>query len=210
MSDYIQDIFPTPIYVADDIDVSSLAEQARTAKYVFDGSQTYQIGDEHILKQKHNDQIRDVIKQHIDKLIYDTLHYKKDEIPHLDICDSWFTKSTSRGSGQYHYHAWSWYSGILYLDDLGGTYFSKAKSSIPTDFFGFQQSEDSPWLSDSFYFNSLRGRLLLFKSTLFHRPITDKLSDDQTRYSLAFNIVPRGRISNDPTARLTMLGDGVH
>lgn len=111
----------------------------------------------------------------------------------LKITQSWVNYSTP---GQYHHkhaHPNSFISGVFYiqtnLDDK--IYFYRD---------GYQQIKLPPanwniWNSDSWWYEAIKGRLILFPSSLTH--MVPKVEGNETRISLSFNTFPVGLIGEE-------------
>jgi uncharacterized protein (TIGR02466 family) len=111
----------------------------------------------------------------------------------LRITQSWVNYSEH---GQYHHrhaHPNSFVSGVFYvqtnLDDR--IYFYRS---------GFQQIKLPPaewnvWNSESWWFEAVAGRLILFPSSLEHMVPT--VDGEQTRVSLSFNTFPVGTVGEE-------------
>jgi hypothetical protein len=117
------------------------------------------------------------------------------------ICDSWLTRSKFGQSGLPHWHAWSVFSGLLYMTDqekshtifsLDDPFFEKYKHP-----FGTESVNKIPY---DFSIKPVKGRLIIWDSSLLHRigPIPEK----NTRYTLAFNTWMTGNISTLSTGTL--------
>ena len=125
-------------------------------------------------------------------------HFKDQK---LVICDSWLTRSKFGQSGFPHWHAWSVFSGLLYMTDqekshtifsLDDPFFEKYKNPFGTD-----SVNKIPY---DFSIKPVKGKLIIWDSSLLHRigPVTEK----NTRYTLAFNTWMTGNISTLSTGTL--------
>lgn len=198
----IDKLFPTPLYVVDidkvEIDCQILKNQALS----LDDSQwtsndlNNAASDNNVLSEVQNQSVRRQIQKHVNQFVYDVLQYDIPDRCYLDIVDSWFTSNNEQSKVNWHNHAWSMVSGILCLDTIGQTVFGNDQQY---SFFDFKIKEDNQWTSPEYYVPSKQGRLLIWKSELQH-----KIETDQQRYSLAFNVVPRGYISQGVSGRLTL------
>lgn len=134
----------------------------------------------------------------IKKIILDNFKNYNKEILKLNcefvISTSWVTKVVKNSYSQIHCHKNSFYSGVLYFGDYSSESSGKIEFNTPllpfTDFLIIPEEFN--------IFNSLiwnlppqKNRLIFFPSYLQHR-ITEH-SDMNVRYSLAFNIVPKGK-----------------
>lgn len=104
---------------------------------------------------------------------------------------SWATRLQNTGSIQLHNHSNSFYSGILYLDDIdtneGRLEFNDLSSN--------QLQPNKPveyniWNSTSWYVQPKKNLLIFFPSRLHHK--VSKYNSDTPRHSIAFNIFMDG------------------
>jgi len=125
-------------------------------------------------------------------------HFKNQKFA---ICDSWLTRSKFGQRGISHWHAWSVFSGLLYMTDqekshtifsLEDPFFEKYKNP-----FGTISLNKIPY---DFSIKPVKGKLIIWDSSLFHQigPVVEK----NTRYTLAFNTWMTGNISSDRSANL--------
>jgi uncharacterized protein (TIGR02466 family) len=111
----------------------------------------------------------------------------------LRITQSWVNYSEQ---GQYHHkhaHPNSLVSGVFYINtnDNDRIYFYRS---------GFQQikfpTDDwNQWNSESWWFEAMEGRLILFPSSLEHMVPT--VEGEKTRVSLSFNTFPVGTVGEE-------------
>ena len=110
------------------------------------------------------------------------------------ITTSWFTRAKPGTYSQIHNHKNSFYSGVLYF----GEYDYK---SAPIEFVNFNSDSDLFFMDPKEYtiYNSRvwkitpnSGSLLFFPSYVYHRIGVNNSSN--TRYSLAFNLIPVGKV----------------
>lgn len=111
----------------------------------------------------------------------------------LRITQSWVNYSEQ---GQYHHkhaHPNSLVSGVFYINtnDNDRIYFYRSgfqQIKFPTD--GWNQ-----WNSESWWFEAMEGRLVLFPSSLEHMVPT--VEGEKTRVSLSFNTFPVGTVGEE-------------
>jgi hypothetical protein len=202
MNYQVDHLFPTAVYVADDvqIDCDNLRDQAINldpSLWAHDKEHHYCASDNHVLDEYSNKYARDVILAHVSQYISDVLQYDIPDQCDLAISDSWFTSTNETSDVSWHTHAHAFICGILCLDTIGQTHFQNRYR--PYKFWNFGVKQDNPYTTSTYTIPSINGRLMLWQSDLHHR-----LTTDQQRYSLAFNIMPRGQISDAITARLTI------
>jgi len=202
MSYQVDNLFPTAVYVADDvkIDCDNLRDQAINldpSLWAHEKEHHFYVSDNHVLGEYSNKYVRGVILAHAEQYIVDVLHYDIPDQCHLDVSDSWFTNTTEISQVEWHTHTHAFICGILCLDTIGQTHFRNRYK--PYKFWNFNAKQDNPYTTSTYTIPSINGRLMLWEADLHHR-----LTTDQQRYSLAFNIMPRGQISDANTAKLTL------
>lgn len=109
----------------------------------------------------------------------------------FDFTTSWFTKTTTNGYSQFHYHKNCMYSGILYFDsyDTGNLLIQKNY----TDSFKINPPKEyNIYNFETFYIQPKKNLLVFFPSNLNHK--VDLYKGINPRYSLAFNLHPIGNI----------------
>lgn len=144
-----------------------------------------------VLRQADLTNLRSWIEECVNEYFLSTASPKNDVS--LRITQSWVNYSEQ---GQYHHkhaHPNSLVSGVFYVqtnpDDR--IYFYRA---------GYQQirfptNEWNVWNSESWWFEAVTGRLILFPSSLEHMVPT--VQGEQTRVSLSFNTFPVGMVGEE-------------
>lgn len=147
----------------------------------------YHSSDFHILKNYEN------LKNSI---LYSFNYFKnnimKYESTDFQITTSWITKVDSNSISHYHNHKNSFYSGVLYFDDLidcGPIEFNNDNlnqqsfsANLPTEY--------NIYNCCTWQIQPAKNNIIFFPSYLNHR-VSLHLSD-VPRYSLAFNLIPTG------------------
>jgi uncharacterized protein (TIGR02466 family) len=107
------------------------------------------------------------------------------------ISTSWATMIKNKGYSQYHNHKNSFYSGVLYLEDVQNGGHIQFKNPM-TEFGGFLTNikEWGIFNYEIFHVQPKKNLLILFPSYLSHK--INLYSGETPRYSLAFNFVPVG------------------
>ena len=109
----------------------------------------------------------------------------------VQITTSWFTATLSGGSADEHAHCNSWFSGVVYFDEYD-------EDSSPIQFVNppsgvyVTPSTDNEYNATDEVIVPERGTILLFPSSVRHRVL--KNYSQYERYSLAFNVLPKGMI----------------
>ncbi len=200
----IDNLFPTPIYVSSNHHnmCQILRNQAINLdpnKWIVNNTnnpEDYYASDNHVLSEPNNKGINSIIVKHVNTFVCDILHYDIPDGCYFDIVDSWFTKTNKDIDTVWHNHSFAMICGILCLDNIGWTEF---RTKYKHKFFDFDIKEANHYTSGTYNIPSKQGTLLLWEAELEHRAVTDDL-----RYSLAFNVIPKGNLSNRITSRLSI------
>ena len=118
----------------------------------------------------------------------------------VDTCitTSWFARIKKGGKIHNHNHCNSWYSGLLYFDDDYTNAAPLALENPLAVFNHFDTNNDSdPSACPDVYYQIIPqpNKIFFFPSYLKHMSAIQK--GDKTRYSLAWNIYPKGKIGHD-------------
>jgi len=108
------------------------------------------------------------------------------------ICNSWGNILNHGDAIRYHRHSNAYISGSFYLTE--GTPFNIINDDAQT-LFGFSpalRANDNYRAMESFNINPKPGRIVLFPSNLRHTVMPSQ--SREPRYSIAFNVVPVGRL----------------
>lgn len=134
-----------------------------------------------------NEELKKYFEDLCRSLIRGVLAYDTD----IQITTSWFTETRENGSCVEHVHCNSWYSAVVYFDDYD-------QDSSKIQFLG-QSGNICPMSTFQYNFFNARtwdvqpetGLMLMFPSESRHKVL--KGSNSKKRYSLAFNIMPKGK-----------------
>jgi len=149
------------------------------------------------------------LKQSIQKLIddyaYNTLG--TDSKLSWEITTSWVNKSEPGGHHSPHVHSNSLISGVLYIKTTpksGAICFYKDSShkNIFTNTINVDFEKTTDWNTEAIAILPSDWEVLIFPSTLSHSVM--KNESDTDRYSLAFNVFPRGKIAKGSNSELTV------
>jgi len=188
----IQNLFPLPVGFARlgrDLTKTELDFILGQERYANEGNTTS--ADRKILVGKELTDIRDFIEDAVLEY-FKTVHDPKGDVS-LYITQSW---SNYTEPGQWHHkhaHPNSFVSGVFYLntnpDDR--IYFYRS---------GWQQIKFPPenwnsYNSESWWFEAITGRLILFPSSLEHNVPT--VQGDDVRISMSFNTFPVGVVGDE-------------
>lgn len=118
------------------------------------------------------------------------------------ICDSWLTRSSFGQRSKQHCHAFSIFSGLLYMTDQ-----EKAETIfyLPDPFYSKHGTLWKPLMKQQPYMftvKPVKGKLIIWDSSIEHK--IGRMADKNKRYTLAFNTFPTGLISKGLTAQLKL------
>ena len=122
----------------------------------------------------------------LDSYIKNVLMYKDVK---FKITTSWGTKTSPGGYGQEHMHTNSWFSGVWYPEDSSSITFVRRDRALICP---GKPEEWNLFNSPEWEMTPSTNNLFIFNSTLNHR--INKNTSDNDRYSIAFNVLPQGKI----------------
>jgi len=133
--------------------------------------------------------LKEKIKKNVDHYLFEVLKYKMN----YKFLNSWATKTTPSGFSHSHTHHNTFLSGVYY--PVGHENFKISFLKKDNDFWDIETSEINLFNIKSLYVDIVdNNTLLLFPSSLKHR--IEKNDSDMDRYSIAFNINPKGEIGS--------------
>jgi uncharacterized protein (TIGR02466 family) len=202
MNHNLTPLFPIPLYQCNidrsQEDLDFIRSQIFSRMPAENGSYTE---NKRILDSAELSDLRGKIQVHIDHFLHQILDC--DDRLNFEIQNSWANRHDKDDFAGSHRHSNSIISGIYYpevYDQSGAIVFQKDKSyyNLWTDTveigFNYQKYSNQDRLNvfnaDAWGIYPQVGDLLLFPSLLYHS-VTENLSDN-TRYSLAFNVFPKG------------------
>lgn len=155
--------------------------------------------DKYILERSEFAELKSLIHHHIDNLVYEVLncHPNTD----FEIQNSWINRHQPGDWATSHRHNNSILSGVFYIDvddNSGYIQFEKDRSyyNLWTDTVSIDFSDDLNKLNffntEAWAITPKKNDLVLFPSLLYHSVSENKST--KVRYSLAFNIFPRGKL----------------
>ena len=192
-------LFPSPVlklYVEENTD--QLNKHIEKADFIrttaFGSNWSYTSSDVRLLKKYPR--IEKILLNKFKRIAKENLHYKNDFI----INTSWMAKTDPGGYSQMHMHKNSFYSGVYYFDeydnDSSALEFENPLTAYPD--FQLIPTEFNIMNSNSWKIWPEKNLLVLFPSYLRHGVLKNK--SNETRYSLAFNIVPVGKYGEGDSA----------
>ena len=188
----IQNLFPTPVGMID-LDRSLTKKEL---SFILKQDKRPNMGNKTsinhtLLKSAPLTALRSWLEDQVQEFFKITVNPKQDVS--LKITQSWANYSEP---GQFHHkheHPNSFISGIFYVQTnlSDKVYFFNDK---------YQQIKFTPenwniWNSESWWYEAVAGRLILFPSSLTH--MVPLVEGDQTRISISFNTFPVGVIGDE-------------
>ena len=143
--------------------------------------------DLYILNNKKLKFLKKVIEDDFNAFMKDDLLYENK----FKITTSWSTKTKPNSISHWHNHSNSYYSGVLYLntnEKTGAISFNKFMS--PT--FTLKPKMYNFFNCRTHLFNLKPKQVLYFPSNIYHK--IEKNESNIIRYSIAFNILPTGKV----------------
>ena len=146
--------------------------------------------DNYILENKNLSKLKNFFEESLAEYFAAT-HNPKNAVK-LRITQSWLNYTKQ---GEYHHkhaHPNSLVSGVFYIQSDNASdriYFYNDKYHQ----IKFEPKDFNPYNSESWWFEAIQGRLILFPSSLTHM-VETRASGEDTRISLSFNTFPAGHI----------------
>jgi len=157
-----------------------------------ESDKSYASNDKYILEHKELKTLKTILTKELNLYVKNHMHY----VNNFEITTSWLTKIDQGADSVLHNHNNSMLSGVLYL--------KVNKKSGRIRFESFADARYLPQISKYTVFNSLDyyfepsdKLLIIFPSEMFHQVEQNK--SNITRYSLAFNAIPKGLVGDRTT-----------
>lgn len=206
MKHCVTPLFAIPLYQAnigkDDNNIDFIKSQEFVRMPADNGSYTV---NKRILDSAELKNLKEQIQSHINNFAHEVLDC--DDHLSFEIQNSWVNQHNKNDFAGSHRHSNSIISGVYYPEvnnQSGAIVFQKDKSyyNLWTDTieigFNYQKHNNQDKLNvfnaDAWGIYPQPGDLVLFPSLLYHT-VTENLSE-YTRYSLAFNVFPKGRFGD--------------
>lgn len=208
----VHKLFPTPVYRSK-VSVDTLTYHKLTSGFEWEVPNNYgndiithkETKERHILDLPQFAGLKKQVQNHVNKFAFDVLACQKNIS--WQITTSWVNEVVKGGYSAMHTHANSLISGTLYLnvdERSGGLAFHKEPSYKPlwhdTIRIDFDQITD--FTTEASVFLPAQNDILLFPSILAHSVLINE--SDIVRYSLAFNVFPRGVFGQGGNSELTL------
>jgi uncharacterized protein (TIGR02466 family) len=160
----------------------------------FGSNWSYTSSDVRLLKKYPR--IEKILLNKFKEVAKENLYYENDFI----ISTSWMSRTEPGGYSQMHMHKNSFYSGVYYFneydEDSSALEFETPLTSYPD--FQLIPTEFNVMNSNSWRIWPQKNLLVLFPSFVRHGVLENR--SNETRYSLAFNIVPTGHYGEGDSA----------
>lgn len=141
-----------------------------------------------ILEDNFFKDLKDNIMKKFNTFKNDIMYYTNND---FEITTSWVSKTKKDETSFYHNHHNCMYSGIFYLSAVDGTG-DLSFENFDNYRFKLNPSIHNVYNSKELKFNVKNNTLLFFPSECHHRVLSHK--SDKTRYSIAFNLIPKGKL----------------
>ena len=188
----IEPIFPQAVIGLNKIEIDpnkvlkylESIEFKKTNPSILEEADTYMSKNHNVLESVSY--LKNEIYNNIKNYLNNIMKLKMD----FQFTTSWATKTLPNGCSQKHLHSNSFLSGVYY--PIGDKNFS-IKFYKKSSFWNIEKLEVNNLNADWYVINIVEnGILILFPSDLEHS--IEKNLSNQTRYSIAFNILPLGEI----------------
>ena len=145
----------------------------------------------YILEQECFIFLKNKILKYVNDFFKTKLFFNKNN---FTITTSWIAKTPPGKLSHWHNHNNCYYSGVFYIDtakECGDIIFSTFDSNI----FSIQSTEINQYNSKVFSVPVENDRIVLFPAEIYHK--ISKNNSNKDRYSIAFNIMPTGKIGHN-------------
>jgi uncharacterized protein (TIGR02466 family) len=148
--------------------------------------------------------LKSQIQEHIDYFVHDVIGASRNQ--KWEITTSWINKSFPNGYHPNHWHSNALISGVWYMKapkDCGDIEFHKDRghTNLWRDTFCIDFEKTTTYQSPV-SIEPVENELLMFPSLLNHNVAQNKSKEE--RYSLAFNVFPRGIIGQGGNSEITL------
>lgn len=206
----IHKLFPTPVYHStipplDPITLHKLMNNEWVAPGYLGANRTHkESADRKILHNPGLANLKKIIQKHIDFYVFEVLGVGQGLS--WEISTSWVNQNSKGDFHDSHYHTNSMVSGVLYLrvpDETSSIFFHRDKghenlwSTLLIEF-----EKDNEYNAPSIGLCPNDFDILIFPSILAHSVTTNM--NDIDRFSLAFNVWPRGTIGEGGNCELSL------
>lgn len=161
--------------------------------------------ERHILHRPEFTELKKIVDKKIAEYVHDALGV--DKSLQWEITTSWVNKAQPGDHHQSHWHSNSLISGVLYLKTdpkTGVVCFHKSERyyNVFNETFGIEFDKETDYSAPTIGVLPDTYTILMFPSHLAHSVC--KNESVNIRYSLAFNVFPRGTIGQGGNSQLTL------
>ena len=112
----------------------------------------------------------------------------------IEIVNSWATRTDIDEASTMHTHANSYLSGVYYLQESSNINFYNPTDNLWMFQLLKKYKKDQPYTYSFTYYPPVKNSLIFFPSFLAHKV---EISKRDNRKSIAFNIIPRGKMGEN-------------
>lgn len=161
--------------------------------------------ERHLLDRPEYKGLKQAIQIHIDHFAYEVIGSQRDLC--WEITTSWVYRSVNGDYHTSHWHSNSLISGVFYINtnpDSGAIVFHKDKEhkNLWGDTLRIDWDKETDYNTEAVGILPKTNQLLMFPSILAHSVLTNTSNDN--RYSLAFNVFPRGTFGKGGNSEVTL------
>lgn len=208
MNHQMHNLFPVPVYQSrisppDKITLIKLTS-FEWEDPGYDGPVTHkESANRKVLDLPQLKKIKDELQQHIDYYVYKILGVSREQ--RWEITTSWINQAVPKQYHSMHIHSNSMISGTYYVktNPKSGTicfHRSAAQQNLWGSTLCIEFDKTTEYNVEAVGFNPEPGDILLFPSILSHSVLSNE--SDEDRYSLAFNVFPRGTFGQGGNSEL--------
>lgn len=204
----VSPLFAVPLYrsTIPDIDVLTYKKLISFEWEHNEGFVTHtETAERHLLNRPEFSGLKKALQSKVDEYVYEVLGVQKDLS--WDITTSWVNRSKPGDYHTEHWHSNSMVSGVFYIDtnpNSGAILFHKDRShrNLWSDQIAINFDDENDFNSQAVGVLPNKNEVLLFPSILNHSVLQN--TSNQDRYSLAFNVFPRGVLGKGGNSELTV------
>jgi len=204
----VVDLFPMPVYKSSipPLDTITIKKLEAHEWEVEDGYVTHtETAQRHLLHLPEYKGLKKELQKHIDQYVYEVIGVQKDH--KWEITTSWVNRSKPGNYHTEHWHSNSMVSGVLYINtdpNTGAIIFHKDRSysNLWSDTLRLEFDKETDYNTSAVGILPKTNEVLLFPSILNHSVMTNHSTQD--RFSLAFNVFPRGVFGENGNSELKL------
>lgn len=162
--------------------------------------------ERHLLDRPDMAGLKKTLQEKVDEYVYDVIGVQKDHC--WEITTSWVNRSKPKDYHTAHWHSNSMVSGVLYINtnpNSGAICFHKdirGRNNLWSDTLKIDFHKETDYNVEMVGINPQKNDVLLFPSHLTHSVMQNVSNED--RYSLAFNVFPRGVFGKGGNSELSL------